>query len=118
VPDNIGEAYVSQHVAILRLGKEYIPEFISFYFSMADLGQRQIQKCQYGQTKPGLNLEQIKSFNIPDISIHNQKKFVDFMNKQKNSIRHSNEHNISADMLFNSLLQRAFRGQLNIQAVA
>jgi type I restriction enzyme S subunit len=64
VSETIGQAYVSQHVAILRLRETLVPVFLSMFLSQERGGQRQILSVQYGQTKPGLNFEQIRSFKI------------------------------------------------------
>lgn len=75
VPSGISEAYISQHVAILRPDNLVLPEFLSMYLSLDDGGQRQIRRMQYGQTKPGLNLNQIRSFKIPLPTFAKQAEF-------------------------------------------
>jgi type I restriction enzyme S subunit len=66
-------AFISQHVAIIRVDHtKLLPSFVSFYLSMPDGGQAQIKKSQYGQTKPGLNFEQIQRFSIPNLSLDEQ----------------------------------------------
>lgn len=118
VPDEFGEAYVSQHVAILRLSHDLLPEFVSYFMSMESLGQKQISAAQYGQTKPGLNLEQIKSFTIPSVSIDQQKIFVDIMVKI-NALKVNNRVSLqSYKDQFNALMQRAFSGKLDLKKVA
>lgn len=75
-PDDSG-ASISQHVAILRLDKsKLIPSFASFFLSMPGLGQSQIKKAQYGQTKPGLNFQQIRRFSLPNLSIDEQQRVM------------------------------------------
>ena len=65
VPKNYGVGYISQHVAILRTEHTILPQYLSFFLSLPSGGQRQIERMQYGQTKPGLNLSQIRRFQIP-----------------------------------------------------
>ena len=112
VPDDVGEAYISQHVAILRVNDAIKPRFLSMFLSDSLGGQYQIASMQYGQTKPGLNLEQIHNFSIPLPPIQKQKEFcalwdkvISMSVKLKGSIDLSNNH-------FNALLQNAFRGEL------
>lgn len=105
-------SYVSQHVAILRPTMANInSEFLSFFLS-SSAGQRQIAKWQYGQTKPGLNFDQIRSFEIPDVSKCVQEEFV---SKVRAIVRRSevarHQENL-LDALFASLQHRAFAGQL------
>ncbi|MBT2988233.1 MAG: restriction endonuclease subunit S [Candidatus Thiodiazotropha sp. (ex Ctena orbiculata)] len=118
VSDVSMDGYISQHVAILRLKNTLLPEFLSYYLSMPSLGQRQIFKSQYGQTKPGLNLAQIRSFKIPRVSIQQQQQFVDAIYKLRELVDLSAKNKISIDENFNSLMQRAFSGKLNLTKAA
>ena len=112
VPKEIGDAYVSQHVAIIRLTKTLRPVFLSMFLSLPCGGQRLIQQSQYGQTKPGLNLEQIREFKVPCPPIALQNQFADFCKRTIGAnLRFENAERTS-DSLFNSLLQRAFKGKL------
>lgn len=118
VTPDINEAYISQHVALLRLKEKFLPEFVSYFLSMPDLGQRQIQKAQYGQTKPGLNLAQIKAFSIPEVSLNKQKEFLKAINKNNEIRKFNGLYETHIGSLFNSLMQRAFKGELKLKDVA
>jgi type I restriction enzyme, S subunit len=73
VPEGLKGAFISQHVAILRLKAGLLPEFLSMFLSLDAGGQLQIARAQYGQTKPGLNLDQIRRFRVPvPDSVHQQ----------------------------------------------
>jgi type I restriction enzyme S subunit len=113
VPSDLEGSYISQHVAILRVDSKRIePSFLSFFLSFEAGGQRQIAKAQYGQTKPGLNFEQIKRFQVPVPPIELQREFarqVRAVEKLKTAQRASLEE---LDALFGSLQHRAFRGEL------
>ncbi len=106
-------SYISQHVAILRIDSERIePNFLSFFLSLETGGQRQIAKAQYGQTKPGLNFEQIRRFQIPVPPVKSQK---DFAGRAAAVERLEARHRASLtelDALFASLQNRAFWGEL------
>ncbi len=105
--------YVSQHVAILRPDRNrLIPEYLSFYLSLADGGQRQISRMQYGQTKPGLNFQQIRSFQVPVPPLDSQKCFVERLNSLKTVRSGEHAHLAELDSLFASLQDRAFRGEI------
>jgi type I restriction enzyme S subunit len=58
-------AYVSQHVAILRVLPGLDPDVLTAFLVCDRGGQRLIARAQYGQTKPGLNLAQIRAFPVP-----------------------------------------------------
>ncbi len=113
VPNELQGAYISQHVAILRLDPKSIsPLFLSFFLSFKTGGQRQIAKVQYGQTKPGLKFEQIKNFQVPIPSIDLQQEFVHRIEAVER-LKASHRASLSElDALFASLQHRAFRGEL------
>ncbi len=59
----LGRAFVSQHVALVRLAKPALSAFI-FEFLRGRGGQEQIARMTYGQTRPGLNLSDVASVRI------------------------------------------------------
>ncbi|TQM92388.1 restriction endonuclease subunit S [Roseinatronobacter monicus] len=64
VPDLPQYAYVSQHVALIRLLDPRLSEFIHFWMVNAFGGQAFLARYIYGD-KPGLNLKQVGSVLIP-----------------------------------------------------
>lgn len=62
--DDPGDAYVSQHVALLRLSTQAFGRFVHLWL-IAEFGGRGILlKDSYG-AKPGLNLNQLRSLPVP-----------------------------------------------------
>ncbi len=112
VPQSFDEAYVSQHVAIVRLKPSLRPRFCSMYLSLSNGGQRQIAKAQYGQTKPGLSLTNIREFEIPIPPTKEQDRFLDTWDQQDSVLAKQTESGWEFEALFHSLVQRAFRGDL------
>jgi type I restriction enzyme S subunit len=112
VPDGFGEAYVSQHVAILRLNTTIRPRFLSMFLSLPTAGQLQIKRSQYGQTKPGLSLEQIRGFLIPAVPTEVQDRFCAVWQQHNRMMQKSESAVKQGAALFDSLVQRAFRGEL------
>jgi type I restriction enzyme S subunit len=107
-----GEAYISQHVAIIRTRKTLLPSFLSYFLSNDSLGQRQIENMQYGQTKPGLNLRQIRSFMLPVPGLDQQLRFEEILGKIRRHKGSYLQELAQSNDLFSSLSQRAFRGEL------
>lgn len=113
LPDSVAGAYVSQHVAILRPDPDRLRSvFLAAMLGLPHLGQRLIAAAQYGQTKPGLNFEQIRAFALPRPDLNAQDKLaerVGHISSQRAVIQRA----VAADdELLASLQSRAFRGEL------
>ena len=116
VPEDLEEAYVSQHVAIVRT-ENINPIYLSYYLSMPSCGQRTIKQKQYGQAKPGINLEQIRMFPILEPKPAQQKRFAIIV-KMVDRLKREYEHSIqSLQNLYSVLTQKAFNGELDLSQV-
>jgi type I restriction enzyme S subunit len=82
------------------------------FLSLVDGGQRQIAKAQYGQTKPGLSLTNIREFQIPIPPISEQDRFIEIWTRYEDLAARTIRVSSESDGLFNSLVQQAFRGEL------
>jgi type I restriction enzyme S subunit len=113
VPRELSGAHISQHVAILRPDPSQLaPGFLSYFLSTRTGGQRQIAMSQYGQTKPGLNFDQIRAFRMPSPPLQLQEEFccrIAAMARLKEVQGHSRS---TLSALFESLQYHAFRGEL------
>lgn len=108
VLDRMEGAFISQHVAILRLNPDLLPEFLSMYLSLEAGGHREIARVQYGQTKPGLNLDQIREFGIPMPSLSLQQHFIEVVRRHERLCAIQREASRQAEHLFQTLLHQAF----------
>jgi type I restriction enzyme S subunit len=108
VPDRVDGAFISQHVAILRLKSGLLPVFLSMFLSLGVGGQREIARLQYGQTKPGLNLDQIREFRIPVPPLSLQQKFAGLVERAERLRSVQRESLRQAEHLFATLLHHAF----------
>lgn len=79
VPDEWAEtAFVSQHVGLVRFNDPQLALLATYHFVEGAPGNQQIVSAQYGQSKPGLSLENLRGFWIPvptegEISVINSK---------------------------------------------
>jgi len=64
VKKELGEAYISQHVGLVRLRNPALTEYICRFLSPGSPGNGQIWASQSGQSKPGLNLEDLRNFRV------------------------------------------------------
>jgi len=73
--------YVSQHVALCRLpADEIVPHYALWGLRSPD-GQRQLLGQRYGQGKPGLNLEHIRSLTLPIPPLVQQRGVVTYLDR-------------------------------------
>ena len=73
------EAYVNQHIALVRLdSKRNNPRFIGHYLASRD-GQRQFEKFNESGAKAGLNLPTVGSLEIPTSSHSEQHRICEIL---------------------------------------
>lgn len=59
------EAFVSQHVGLIRFHQPELSKFSEIFLVKGAPGNRQLLDAQYGQSKPGLSLDNLRSLVIP-----------------------------------------------------
>ena len=62
VERDLREAYISQHIGLVRLSEPSLAEYVCLFLSPGSPGNRQIWASQTGQSKPGLNLKNLQDF--------------------------------------------------------
>lgn len=109
------EAYVNQHVALVRSSSDIYSEYLGWYL-LSPLGQKQIQKSQKGVTKEGLGLDDVKHIIIPITTLNEQRVIV---NEIENQLYHINKNFNMINQLESkiskitfSILKQAFEGKL------
>ncbi len=110
VPEDIGKAHINQHLAILRF-KVINPVFVSYQLA-TDGGQSQFDRLNREGVKAGLNFNDVKSIQLTKPPLDLQQRFatiVESVEQQKARLR---DHLAELDILFSSLQQRAFTGDL------
>lgn len=111
VPAHLAGAFISQHVAILRLNQVLPSKFVAWALSVEE-GQRQIQSLQSGQVKPGLNFDQIRKLKVPHPSKEKIRDFLAIVEIAQRKQASDQRQASTSETLFASLQQRAFSGQL------
>lgn len=110
IPDGIGTAFINQHLSILR-SSAFEPRFLSAALS-SQAGQRAIQGKNREGVKAGLNFDDIRSLEIPDVDRAVQRAFAEKA-RQVDAVKY--QHLAARERfraLFASLQNRAFRGEL------
>lgn len=111
IPDGFPTAYINQHLALIRLHGNYNSFYVSQYISSKG-GHVQLMKSNKGGVKAGLNFNDIKELKIPLPPIALQNSFFSVaqnIQTQKEILKQQAEQ---SENLFQSLLQRAFKGEL------
>jgi len=105
------KANVNQHVCIIRLNKELDSYFVNYYLS-SKTTQEYISRINAGGTREALNFKQIGDIKIPLPPLPLQQKFakiVEQIEMMKENVKKTKQN---SEELFNSLMQKAFRGEL------
>ncbi len=111
IPADFPKAHINQHLALLRLNKSYNPKFVSSYIASKG-GQSLFKGLDKGGVKAGLNFTDIKSYKVFEVALHLQNQFANRIQKIEALKAQAETALAEADDLFDTLLQRAFRGEL------
>jgi type I restriction enzyme S subunit len=72
----LGEAYVSQHVALIKPTKTSLSRWLLLCLMAPAGGRAELVERAYGAGKPGLNLDNIRSLEIPLPPLAEQRRIV------------------------------------------
>ncbi|TGE20887.1 restriction endonuclease subunit S [Hymenobacter metallicola] len=86
VPQVIEEAYVNQHIALVRLNQDIVhPRWVAYFLS-SPVGKHQFKTLTNGGTKEGLTLGDITSLVLPYPSYEEQCSIVDYIETRVRNI--------------------------------
>ena len=113
VPDDIGEAYVNQHIAMVRFLNPVQGEFMAWYLR-SDYGQKDLLKNKRGGGKLGLGLDDIRDSRVPVVSDAEAIRIVRTI-EARLSVCDSIEKTVDtalqqAEAMRQSILKQAFEG--------
>ena len=115
IPENIDEAYINQHIAMVRFNNPSQGEFMAWYLR-SDWGQKDLLKNKRGGGKLGLGLDDIRDTHVPVVSDGAAQKIVAFIDDRL-SICDSIEQTVDAalqqaEAMRQSILKDSFEGRL------
>lgn len=104
------EAYVSQHVGLMRLVDKQLGRYVHMFAVAPSGGRARLLKVAYGAGKPGLNLDNLRDLAVPLPSLTEQREIVE-------AVEDHLEADIDAKLkkaqsLRQSILRHAFTGRL------
>lgn len=114
VPKGFGEANVNQHVCILRSNEKIYYKYLA-YFMNSSLGQRQIFLEQAGQTREGLNYQQIRAFSITVPSMIEQEKIANIINNFNQKVNNERKKLDTLQYLKKGLMQSLLTGKVRVK---
>lgn len=115
VPNGIGEAYVNQHIAMIRFNNQIQGEFYAWYLR-SEYGQQDLMKNKRGGGKLGLGLDDIRDSRVPVVSNETAESILSLI-ESRLSVCDSIEQTVDAalqqaEAMRQSILKDAFEGEL------
>ena len=115
IPEEIQEAYINQHIALVRLSNPETAKFTALYLK-SDWGQKDLLKNKRGGGKMGLGLDDIRNTPIPVVSTDIANKIVSQIESRlsacENIEKTVNDALAQAEAMRQSILKKAFEGSL------
>ncbi len=105
------DAYISQHLALLRLKEGFSAIYVSAFIE-TEASKLQFDKLNQGGTKAGLNFNAINSFKLFNPPVALQNKFALIVEKIETIKEQENKRLELLETLHNSLMDKAFRGEI------
>lgn len=115
VPNNIGEAYINQHIALVRFNNLEQGKFMAWYLR-SELGQKDLLKNKRGAGKLGLGLDDIRNSRVPIVTNEVAVSIVAEL-ESRLSVCDSIEKTIDtalqeSEAMRQSILKKAFEGEI------
>lgn len=115
IPKNIDEAYINQHIAMIRFNNPEQGEFMAWYLR-SEWGQKDLLKNKRGGGKLGLGLDDIRDTPVPVVTDEAAQKTVTFIDDRL-SMCDSIEQTVNtalaqAEAVRQSILKETFEGRL------
>ena len=115
IPASIGEAYINQHIAMIRFQNSRQGKYMAWYLK-SDYGQRDLLRNKRGGGKLGLGLDDIRDTPVPVVDDDTANAILAQI-EARMSVCDSIEQTIDAalqqaDALRQSILKKAFEGSL------
>lgn len=115
VPSDIGEAYINQHIAMIRFSNSIQGKFMAWYLK-SEYGQKELLKNKRGAGKLGLGLDDIRNSIVPNVDNETANLIVNKIEQNlsiyDNLEKTVNESMQKAESLRQSILKQAFEGKL------
>ena len=113
VDRNLGQAFVSQHVALVRLRDPQLSCFAARLLQ-GQAGREQFERMVYGQTRPGLNLSNVSAAKIALPTRLEQQAIVTLMDGVDATLSQERNEHDALQLLKGSAADALLTGQVRI----
>ncbi|MFA7172720.1 MAG: restriction endonuclease subunit S [Kiritimatiellia bacterium] len=114
IPDGFEEAYVNQHIALVRLILSQVaPRFIGWFLAGRS-GQSQFEKLNESGAKAGLNLSSISDLFVPKMSLFEQNKIATIIDAATKKMFDFEERLTKLSSLKIALMQDLLSGKVRV----
>lgn len=115
IPENWSEeAFVSQHVGLVRLNEPLVTPLVMYYLVRGSPGNQQLTDAQYGQSKPGLNLDNLKALQIPIPPKNERSEIIDQLSRSQERIQREEESIEKLRILKQGLMTDLLTGRVRV----
>lgn len=110
VPIDIGEAYVNQHIAMIRFNHPNQGKLMAWYLR-SEYGQKDLLKNRRGGGKLGLGLDDVRSTMVPDVSDQQAEEIIEQIEAQL-SVCDSIERTVDTALLHSCAMRHGILMQI------
>ncbi|MBI5933843.1 MAG: restriction endonuclease subunit S [Chloroflexi bacterium] len=116
IPENFEEAYVNQHIALVKVNDEITnPRWLG-HFLAGEIGKYQFQRMNDSGAKAGLNLPTVDSLSFANPPRNERDLIVKILDKQDDMITVEQEQVRKYQLLKQGLMQDLLSGQVRVKA--
>lgn len=116
VREDMGEAYINQHLCLLRQTGDFLGAYLAYFLTSPSGGLGQLTKMERGVTKAGLTLTDIRSIRllIPELDeqveiVRRVESLLSYANRIENRYQNALTQ---VEQVTPAILDKAFRGEL------
>lgn len=114
VPAFFGNAFINQHIALVRLDQKVINSKFAGYFLSSQIGQSRINLLNDGGAKAGLNLKTVGQLFVIKPRMTEQIFIVEKIEKQNNDVIKLNQHLSKLQSIKTGLMQDLLSGKVRV----
>ncbi|MBV5274095.1 MAG: restriction endonuclease subunit S [Lamprocystis purpurea] len=114
IPFGFGEAYINQHIALIRLNKDEIdPRYVGYAFA-GNAGQEQFKKLNESGAKAGLNLPTVEKLIFCKPGREEQSRIAAVLDKHTETVRQQHFHLTKLRRQKAALMQDLLTGKVRV----